>query len=823
MILNIAWLAACNREQDLPQREDPPESTVTAPVPFSPAPATLYRLSDAEWRNSAEDLFGVRYDGTLPVDYLLYNYTRVGGSELTIPPLDLEQYETAAWEVAGQAAVSLEQGELLVGCDISDAVCVRSWVSTVGMRAWRRPLDSVELDELMGRWQGLVDDGEVLLALQATVASLVLSPDFVFRVELGQEDPSHPGWRRYTSWEMASRLASFLTATVPDEELVRAALADELQSTDALLAQTDRLLQTDRAREALVAFFSETLELHELETVNKGDPVFTDALRTEMALELELLFRDVALDRDADLGELLTSETAFLGPELAGLYGVPSGPGVTELTLPAAQERGGLLGRAGFLTVYSHATVTSPTLRGKFVQTRLLCQDIPPPPPGVATELEPVEGGTLRQQLEEHATNPACASCHTAIDPPGFALEHFDPLGRRRELDNGLPIDATGELEGAPFDGARELGEVIAANPKYTECLALELYRFANAQLERREDLGLVSDISAAYGAEGRRFRALVYELVKSDAFRLATAPRGEVCTTEGETRSCATDCGSGTEICASGRWSGCTAPAPDLEACNGADDDCDGQTDEAVERSCTASTGPGVQVCEGGAWLECVGPGPADEVCNGVDDDQDGLVDEEMEILVTSVSTDDLLAAHAGCDPWADAFSPDCHAAASRACANLGCSVTGYGPLVVDSSSVELACLDETQATVIGATFTELSGYHYGCNVGERQGGACNAAISRLCGALGLTTGFGPFENSGDYATIACTPAATVYNGSYAELSGYDAGCNTATRVGASCNHAIHQWCRAQGHETGHGPLENFDDLAVIACLGVL
>jgi hypothetical protein len=141
-----------------------------------------------------------------------------------------------------------------------------------------------------------------------------------------------------------------------------------------------------------------------------------------------------------------------------------------------------------------------------------------------------------------------------------------------------------------------------------------------------------------------------------------------------------------------------------------------------------------------------------------------------------------------------------------------------------VDSGgNVDLACMDGTQAIPRGSSFTELSGYHADCNQGNRQGGPCNAAISRFCNALGQTTGFGPVENYADNATIVCTPQATVLNAYYSILSGYDPECNASLRWGFACNHAIHEWCRDQGFETGHGPLENNGDLAVVACMGVL
>lgn len=834
MSLVLSLLFGCNGRESPPGDgavdpvPDEPVRTPNGNLPFSPAPSTVFRITAPEWRNSVQDLLGVGYTGALPVDYALYNYHRVGGSELTIGPLDLEMYETAAWDAAALAVPTREAADTLLGCASDDPACVRGWLAATGERAWRRPLETGELDTLLALHADTSVDLDGVLAVRALLASLLLSPDFLFRVEVGAPDPAHPEWRRYTSYETAGRLASFLTASVPDAELMRAARADALLDPAGILAETDRLLATPRAEAAMTEFFAETIELAELETVTKDTavyPQFTAGLKAEMAAELRLLFADIALARGASLTELLTTSVAFVGPELGALYGVAAtGPG-TRVELPASAGRGGLLGRAAFLSIQAHNVTTSPTFRGKFVRTKLMCQEIPPPPPGAAVELEVTEGGTMRDKLEQHATDPLCRSCHEVMDPAGFALEHFDPIGGWRDLDNDLPIDATGDIDGAWFDGAAELGRVVSETPQYPQCMAMQLYRFANGRVERWEDLGTIEAIGEVYAADGQRFAPLVHAIVTSDAFRLATAPLGETCTTEDATRACTTSCGNGTEICSDGRWSGCSAPAVGTESCNGVDDDCDGIADESLERSCDSATGVGTEVCASGGWSACVGPAPGDEVCNGIDDDGDGEIDEALSVSVSTLSYTDLTTiGHPDCDARVDAFSPGCHAAAHRACGTDGCSVSGFGPVGLGADTVDLACLDETEATVVASSFLELSGHHAECNASNRQGGPCNAAISRMCGARGLGTGYGPVENSGDTATVVCTPGAVIYDGSYATLSAFDPGCNdTFGRTGAACNHAMHEWCRSIGHATGHGPLENSGDLAIVACLGVL
>ena len=180
------------------------------------------------------------------------------------------------------------------------------------------------------------------------------------------------------------------------------------------------------------------------------------------------------------------------------------------------------------------------------------------------------------------------------------------------------------------------------------------------------------------------------------------------------------------------------------------------------------------------------------------------------------------LTAAHSACHPDVDAWSPACFAARHRACATTDCAVSGFGPSALDLGGSGVTCLDDAHAVVVQTSFTELRTHHDDCNAADLHGGPCNAAISRLCGARGYGTGFGPVEHTGDNAWVTCTPSATVLSSSYTALSTHDAACNGSTeRWGAHCSRAIAEWCAAAGYQSGHGPLENLGDNAMVACLG--
>jgi len=806
------------------------------------ASATLHRLTDAQWRASVETLTGVAYAGDLPGDYVLYGFSAVGAAEIAVSPLELEQYETAAWAVAEATLTSDAAVEDWLGCafipplgqeSASEDTCLRAGLTAFTERAWRRPVTTDELDALVDLevdLYALLRDP--LLSIRGAMAAVLLSPHFVFRVELGEPDPSTPGdhtARRYTDYEVAERLAYLLTGTTPDDTLLAAAAAGELTTDDGVRYHAWRLLEADLARPALTGFFEEYMDLGALATVDKSQDLFpelTPTLRESMLWEARRLFQSVTFERDVDFRHIFTTNDAWIDAELAALYRVElDGEGRQGTWLNLQEERGGILGRAAFLTINSHATINSPTHRGKFVRTQLLCGDVPAPPAGVNTSLEDTyTDGTLRELLEVHMTDPSCASCHQMMDPIGFGLEHFDPIGRWRALDNGFPVDASGDLDGAPFYGAAELGDALVEHPDLLHCLTRQLFRHGTGHLEQRSEEPTIDAITAEFEAGGARFKALVIALVTSEGFRTAAAPENGACDTDGDTRSCSTDCGQGTEVCVEGAWTACDAPAPAQESCDGADQDCDGAVDEAVTESCELGGDPGYRICGDGAWDTCRTAAGFGETCDGLDDDDDGLVDEELEVAVTELTFAELTEAHGSCDPTADAVSDACHAAANRHCAATGCAATGFpgAALALESSRLAVTCLDDTEASVVSGSYAELSAIHGGCTESNPIGPDCNAAINRWCAAAGMTTGFGPAEHSGETLTLVCTPRAVVFETSYTALAEHVSTCDgTSERTGDRCSEAFHRWCRAQGYESGYGPLENSGDLAYAACLG--
>ncbi len=393
-----------------------------------------------------------------------------------------------------------------MGCDPAEAECLRGFFARLGRLAWRRPLAADEVEALASsRWRGGAELRDPWQGIVHGLSACFQAPDFLFRVERGEPDPSQPDRQRYTSLEMASRLSFFLWNAPPDDALLSAGERGELATEAGVRAAAERLLADPRAERALTGFFAEYVHLDRLDALQKDPATFprmSGTLGASMKAEIDALFRDVVFTRDADFGELLTSRRIFVNAELAALYGLPAPAAPEALSaydLPAGHPRGGLLATAGILALYAHNTVTSPTLRGKFIAASLLCVDIPPPPAGVVAQLPEGDGSpeTMREKVTLHRADPTCNGCHQYMDPMGLALENFDAIGAYRTTDQGLPIDATGELLGETFVGAAGLGQALRASPDVSACLVRRMYRHATGHLETRGEEPAVRALTA--------------------------------------------------------------------------------------------------------------------------------------------------------------------------------------------------------------------------------------------------------------------------------------------------------------------------------------
>lgn len=513
------------------------------PDTFTPAPAGLRRLTQRQYLNAIFDTTGIDL-GTpeLEPDAESNGFIAVGHSRSTISRLGVEQYETTAYDLAARVIADEAARARLVPCapdsasegvyDVTgDVACLRTFVESFGRRVWRRPLSAEETD----RYVGVATEAATALegfwpGIEFALAGLVQSPNFLFRVELGS-GPAVGGaddGRVYDDWEMASRLSFAVCNSTPDDALLDAAAAGELTTDSGLRAQVDRLVGSDCARAAVRGFFDELFAITRLSELNKDTEVYpqmTTTLGESMREGLLATVERWVVDDGANYREFFTREEAMADGQVAALYGVDDVGADAELvSLPTGRQ--GLLGQAAFLARYSHAEKSSPTRRGLFVRTGLLCQSIPPPPDDVGELPEPSpDVPTARDRLAEHRENASCAGCHAQMDPIGLALENFDGVGVWRDLENGATIDPSGELDGVAYADGVGLGETLSEHPRLLECMVRNLYRYATGHIETAGEARSIYLLARDFEEEGL-VRALLAELLMSEGFRTAGAPQ---------------------------------------------------------------------------------------------------------------------------------------------------------------------------------------------------------------------------------------------------------------------------------------------------------
>ncbi|MCA2978278.1 MAG: DUF1592 domain-containing protein [Myxococcaceae bacterium] len=438
-------------------------------------------------------------------------------------------------EVQRPAAVVVPATAKVMVCDLATGGggCVRSIVSRFGRRAWRRPLTTAEVDRLANVVTLAQAEGEPVHAgVAMALTALLLSPHFLYRVEL-DPDPTSPAPHPLTDHELAARLSYFLWASTPDEALARAADDGTLSQPAQLSAQVQRMLGDAKARSLVTRFAGQWLWTNQVEDAVPSTSVYanvTAATKTAMRLETEAVVEHF-FTRDESVLGLLGSDFTFVNDTLADHYGLarPGAATPQRVAVAPSTERGSVLGHAGLLTVTSFPTRTSPVKRGAWVLSNLLCQEPPAPPPGVEGLPPPdLANATLRQRVEAHRANPACAGCHALMDPIGFGLERFDGVGRARATDTGgAPLDVAGVLpDGRSFSGPRELSALLKADPRVPHCLAEKLFTYGLGRAPARDEKCQVDAITSRFEAGGHRFSALVQAIVSSPSF---THRRGEL------------------------------------------------------------------------------------------------------------------------------------------------------------------------------------------------------------------------------------------------------------------------------------------------------
>ena len=414
-----------------------------------------------------------------------------------------------------------------------EETCAKQILSTLMRRAYRRPVSDADLARPMeffrdGRKEANFDAG-----IEAALSAVLVSREFLFRVEQEPKGLAGKSPYRITDLELASRLSFFLWSSVPDDELLDVAARGQLNQPDVLAKQTRRMLADPRSLSLVSNFASQWLHLRNLDSITPDGrlfPDFDDNLRQAMRRETELLFEEVLRD-DRSVLDLLRTDHTFLNERLAKHYGIPNiyGPRFRRVALGPETPRGGLLRHASVLTVTSYATRTSPVIRGNWILGTLLGTAPPPPPPNVPALEDNAVSASLpvRERLAQHRANAACASCHDLMDPVGFALENFDALGRWRTLEEGKPVDASGGFpDGAKFTGVAGLEQALLNRPElFASTLTEKLLTFALGRGVESFDAPAVRQVVRDAKADNHRFSAIVLGIVKSTPFTMRQSP----------------------------------------------------------------------------------------------------------------------------------------------------------------------------------------------------------------------------------------------------------------------------------------------------------
>ncbi|MED5374793.1 MAG: DUF1592 domain-containing protein [Myxococcota bacterium] len=425
------------------------------------------------------------------------------------------------------------RGSSLLGESTAGQAEAEAWIAAFGQRAWRRPLTDAEIETMTSLWQQgpeIFESGDDFAdGVQLTLATMLQSPHFLYRVEASQET-DEDGRIPLDDWEIAAKLSYALWNSMPDATLFEAAAAGELGTEAEVQAQAWRMLEDPRARAVVEDFHGQLMALDTYENIYKDPerfPVWSADLNSAMRREVELFVDEVVFQEQSGVYSLYAAPFTFVNADLAPVYGLDAGEldtGMERVELDP-NERGGLLTQAGWLSHHADSTTPSSIHRGVFVNLEVLCRDLPDPPDNVTglPGLDPDQ--TNRERVEAHTGDGTCgAGCHsTMINPPGFAFEAYDAMGQIRSEDNGKPVDASGTFS---FDGGseswthgREFVEIIAQHPETHRCYAGHWLSWTHGRTTEAADDALLEELGAQ-SAEGLPIVELLVALVSSPSFR---------------------------------------------------------------------------------------------------------------------------------------------------------------------------------------------------------------------------------------------------------------------------------------------------------------
>ena len=538
---NIAKSGGEIRHPAFARETSPSRTALLEAAPSSPQPPVLRLLTSQQYREAIAGTFGpeIGIPDRFPPELRRSGLIALGRSKETITPSGMERYIGMATTIA-QQAMSDSHREGLLQCDgpgnqIETGSCEQRFLQRVASQLFRR---EVLQEEIVRRGEILQQKsnnttGE-LPETEAILTSLLLSPEFLFRIEELAGNPSGNLDGLLSDETLATKISYLLVNDAPDEELRRAATRGELQNEELLANQVDRLLNSPRVREGLGAFFADMFRLRDLPQASKDVgiyPAFDRQLVEDAREQTLLVVLDHVVDQDLDYRDLFTTPKTYLNRTLGPIYRLPvyNETGWEPREFPPGHLRSGILSHPSFHLQHSHEDRSSATLRGQFVRETFLCKPVPPAPADVDFSLfdddENPAHATARDRLVAHSSEGSCRACHRLTDPIGLGLEAFDAVGQLREYENGAIIDVSGELDGVRFESSAELGIAIRNHPELAPCLVETLYRYASGREISSEEAGTIQNLQSQFADSGYRILPLLRAITTSEGFRQGRLP----------------------------------------------------------------------------------------------------------------------------------------------------------------------------------------------------------------------------------------------------------------------------------------------------------
>lgn len=506
----------------------------------TPGQSPLRRLNRFEYNNTIGDLL---QDSSLPANaFPLEEQSSFDNDAnvLRVSRLLVEGYLAAAESLADAALAKPDTLACAATASTADAAvqeqCAGTFIDGLGGRAYRRPLAPDERARLLGVFRAAREFLDFKSSVSTVLETMLMSPQFLYRVEQGAAVEGSPGVLKVDSWSLASRLSYYLWGSMPDDALFQAAREGKLSTAADVQREAMRMYGAERSRVTVRHFTRQWLELSTVDQQGKDAELFPDyspAIGSLMRRQTETFAEHLYFDGGGTLGALLSAPYSYMNQPLAKFMGVsgPTGEAFERVELDPAKHAG-ILTEPAFLSYHATVDRTHPILRGVFVMKSLLCDPPPAPPPGIedltGTLTDP--SATQRDRLAVHLANPSCAACHQFIDPIGLTFENYDAVGRWRDTEKGgAPVNASGALQRSDVDGpvanAVELSKKLAQSAQVQQCVTVNWFRYANGRGESMQDSCSILRALSTFKESGGDLRALVLAQTQTDAFLYRAAP----------------------------------------------------------------------------------------------------------------------------------------------------------------------------------------------------------------------------------------------------------------------------------------------------------